>query len=207
MTQYNAYLNKDKAGKLTSAIYVDGVGWVNLVQNYAVTAGGLLVPLKSAGDGRLLGDANLQIGDADVGNTNPVPAKIVDANGNPVQLVDNGDGTYSIPARILNAVDTKPSDRGAQNVDICSAADTSGGVTAALGNYNQATLYLESAGSIKLTVEVSPNGGTDIYEILESPIILDAGEKVAYPFTYKANWIKITGSNTSAVTAKIRGIY
>lgn len=84
------------------------------------------------------------------------------------------------------------------------AADISAGVTLALRNHTSMTLLLNAAAAVDVTVEVSPNGGTDTYEIPESPIQFAAAGDDVVRITYDVNWIRLTGSNTTAVLAQIR---
>jgi len=95
----------------------------------------------------------------------------------------------------------------AETVDICADRDISGGVTAELSNYKRWTLYLKAADAIDITVELSPDEGNTWYEVPESPVSFSgAGDRVI-EMGYDATHIRLTGSNTTRVTAQIRGVF
>jgi len=98
-----------------------------------------------------------------------------------------------------------PKDEG-ETITIASAEDISAGKTAALKNFKRWTLFLKTADAIDITVELSPDGST-YFTIPESPIKFASADDDVIEMGYNAKTIKLTGSNTSAVTAIIRGIY
>jgi len=99
-----------------------------------------------------------------------------------------------------------PKDEGA-TIIIASAADVSGGVIAALNNFKRWTLYLHTDAAIDITVELSPDGGSSWFLIPESPISFSAAADDVIEFGYDATHIRLTGSNTTPVTAIIRGVF
>jgi len=80
-------------------------------------------------------------------------------------------------------------------------------VTAPLKNYDGWTLYTHVAGAIDITVELSPDGGGTWYEIPESPLSYSEETDDANEVGYNGTDIRLTGSNTTDVTADVRGIY
>jgi len=99
-----------------------------------------------------------------------------------------------------------PKDEG-DTITICTDTDISAGVSAALKNFKRWTLYLKVADAIDITIELSPDGGNTWFTIPESPISFSAAGDDVIEFGYDATHIKLTGSNTNAVTAIIRGIF
>lgn len=93
-----------------------------------------------------------------------------------------------------------------ETIEICKDADISGGVTKALKNFRRWTLYLKTAGAIDITVELSPDGST-WFKVPESPVSFSAADDDVIEMGYDATHIRLTGSNTTAVTAMIRGVY
>jgi len=94
-----------------------------------------------------------------------------------------------------------------ETVSICTEADISGGVTASLRNYDSWTLYTHVAGAIDITVELSPDNGDTWYEIPESPLSYSEATDDVNVIDYNGTDIRLTGSNTTDVTADIYGIY
>jgi len=90
---------------------------------------------------------------------------------------------------------------------ICKDADISGGVTVALKNFKRWTLYLKVADAIDITIELSPDGGNTWFIVPESPISFSAAGDDIVEMGYDATHIRLTGSNTNAVTAIIRGVF
>ena len=90
-------------------------------------------------------------------------------------------------------------------VTVANNEDISGGKTANLKAYKRWTLYLKVAGAIDIKVELSPDDGATWYEIPESPISFSgAGDRVL-EMGYDASMIRLTGSNSTSVTAQIVG--
>jgi len=108
---------------------------------------------------------------------------------------------------LLEELQTKaPKDEG-ETIEICTNADISGGVTAELKNFKRWTLYLKTADAIDITIELSPDGGTTWFTVPESPVSFSAAGDDVIEFGYDATHIRLTGSNTNAVTAIIRGVF
>jgi len=92
-------------------------------------------------------------------------------------------------------------------VDIASAEDISGGVTAELSNYDRWTLFIHVAAAVDITVELSPDDGDTWYEIPESVLSYGGAADDALEFGYDATHIRLTGSNTTDTTAQVRGVF
>lgn len=89
------------------------------------------------------------------------------------------------------------------------AADISGGVTFDLSEfmdgYDRLTLFLNAGAAVDVTVELSPDDGTDWFTIPESPIsIPTGGGDDITEITYDGARIRLTGSNTTPVLARYR---
>ena len=75
-----------------------------------------------------------------------------------------------------------------------------------MGNYQRWTLYIHAEDAIDVTIQLSPDGA-NWYEPDESPLSFSgAGDKVI-EMGYDACKLRLIGSNTTAVTAQIRGVY
>jgi len=95
---------------------------------------------------------------------------------------------------------------GGETVNICESADISSGVEVEVGNYKRWTLYIHAEDAIDITIQLSPDG-SKWYEPDESPVSFDGeGDKVI-EFGYDAYKIRLKGSNTTPVTAQVRGVY
>jgi len=99
-----------------------------------------------------------------------------------------------------------PKDEG-ETITIAIDEDISAGKTAALKNFKRWTLYLKTAGAIDITIELSPDGGNTWFTVPESPISFSGAGDNIIEMGYDATHIKLTGSNTNATTAIIRGIF
>lgn len=83
------------------------------------------------------------------------------------------------------------------------AGNISGGVTASPASKDERTLYLNVAGAIDVTVELSPDNGSNYYEIDESPFqFTGSGDQVTH-FDYDFSSIRLTGSNSTNVQAQM----
>jgi hypothetical protein len=97
--------------------------------------------------------------------------------------------------------------RAGREAKVADAEDISGGVEAAISNVASFTLYLDVAGSVDLTLELSPDGGETWYEPRdESPISFGGDDSDLYRIVYDADRIRLTGSDGTAVTAQIREV-
>lgn len=123
-----------------------------------------------------------------------------------IKLTALGDYLRGSEGRDLTTLQVALHDDG-ENVQIATAEDISGaGKTGTLKNYLRWTLYLKAADAISITVLLSPDGGTTVYEVPESPIVFSAASDEMIQFGYDANYIKLVGSNGNNVTAQVRGV-
>ena len=86
------------------------------------------------------------------------------------------------------------------------AGDISGGVEQQIGNVSSFTIYLDVGGAVDITVELSPNGGSDYFEIAESPLVFNSTGQDAYHVQYNTASVRLTGSNTTDVQAIVREV-
>jgi len=87
--------------------------------------------------------------------------------------------------------------------------DISGGVEVAVGNVPAFTLYLavSTATAIDVTVELSPDDGTNWYVPDESPISFASSDDFGVEhIPYNASRVRLTGSNTTPVKAQLREV-
>lgn len=94
-----------------------------------------------------------------------------------------------------------------ETVVVAREQDISGGVEASLKNYRRWTLYLKTGGAVDITIELSPDGGETWFTIPESPVSFSAAGDDVIEMGYDATNIRLTGSNSTSVTALIRGIF
>jgi len=92
-------------------------------------------------------------------------------------------------------------------VEIARDIDISAGITGTLKAYQRWTLYLKTKAAIDITIELSPDNGITWFEIPESPIKFDVAKDDVFEIGYDATDIKLTGSNTTLVTAIALGVY
>jgi hypothetical protein len=86
---------------------------------------------------------------------------------------------------------------------LASAADISTGVSASV-SAKAHTLMINTDAAIDITVEVSPDAGTNWYEIPESPFSYGSASQDVAKIEYNMDQIRLTGSNsTTAVTAQL----
>ena len=89
---------------------------------------------------------------------------------------------------------------------IAKDEDISKGVEKAIPSFTGWTLYLKTKGAIDIVIQLSPDNGKTWFEIFESPVsFATAGDKVI-KLNYDATHVKLIGSNTTQVTAIIRGL-
>jgi len=86
------------------------------------------------------------------------------------------------------------------------ATEADESVTQALADFDRFTLYLDGSDASDITVEISPDGGTTVYEIPESPLSYGAAFVDVNIIDYNCNWIRLTTSAAITITAQIRGI-
>lgn len=101
---------------------------------------------------------------------------------------------------------TNISDRSGGQAKLADAENISTGATAETANTASTTLYLHVEGAVDITVEASPDGGETWYVLPESPVQFTAAGDNAVQFGYDFNRIRVTGSNSTAVTAQLREV-
>jgi len=84
--------------------------------------------------------------------------------------------------------------------------DISGGVSQEVKDVSSFTVYLSAGSAVDVTVELSPDGGTTWYEPEESPVSIDGSTDGVERISYDCNKLRLTGSDTTPVTAKIREV-
>ena len=92
-----------------------------------------------------------------------------------------------------------------ETITICEDENISSGVEASLKAYKRWTLYLKAAGAINVTIKLYD--GSEYHEIDESPISFSSAGSRVLSMGYDAYKIKLTGSNTTAVTARVVGVF
>jgi len=94
---------------------------------------------------------------------------------------------------------------GRETITICESKDISSGIETTLKAYDRWTLYLKAAGAVDIKIELYD--GVEYHEIDESPISFGSAGSRVLSMGYDAYKIKLTGSNTTAVTARIVGVF
>lgn len=90
-------------------------------------------------------------------------------------------------------------------VSICDEADISGeGVSSAVPNYSQATLYLIGADEVVVTISLSPDGGDTWVAMSDTVIIAMGGASEMVEIKKQATDIKLVGTTDANVTAMLR---
>jgi len=85
--------------------------------------------------------------------------------------------------------------------------DISGGVEAKVGNVDSVTIFLETAGAVNVTVEFSPDGGSNWYEPAdESPVEFSGDSTDIVHVDYNVDRVRLTGSDATGVKAQIREV-
>lgn len=85
--------------------------------------------------------------------------------------------------------------------------DISGGVGAKVGNVDSVTIFLDTAGAVDVTVEFSPDGGTNWYEPAgESPVQFSSAGTDLVHVEYNVDRVRLTGSDTTGVKAQLREV-
>ena len=108
---------------------------------------------------------------------------------------------------LLSAIKVKIVRREGETIEICRETDISGGIIAELKEFRTWSMYLKVADAIDIKIELSPDGGSTWFEVPESPISFSSADDKVVKMDYSATHIRITGSNTSNVTAIVRGVY
>jgi hypothetical protein len=123
-----------------------------------------------------------------------------------LSLIDLLEQLLGLDARTLTDIFDTLTEGAGETITIATAADISGGVDSATGNFSRWTLFLTVADVIDIDIELSPDGGVTYYDVPESPIVFAAAGDDIIEFGYDATHIRLTGSNANLVTAQIRGI-
>lgn len=89
-------------------------------------------------------------------------------------------------------------------ISICTNANISTGVSKTTKPYYSVSLYIQTAGAINITIEITPDG-TNWYPVPEGVRFYGAATKDIIEIGYTLQGIKLTGSNTTNVTASILG--
>jgi hypothetical protein len=85
--------------------------------------------------------------------------------------------------------------------------DISEGVEAEVGNVDSVTIFLDVAGAVNVTVEFSPDGGTNWYQPAgESPIEFTEASTDVVHVDYNVDRIRLSGSDATAVKAQLREV-
>jgi len=71
--------------------------------------------------------------------------------------------------------------------------------------WRNTSLYLRTNGAIDISLEFAPEG-SDFYEPEESPLVFSTAGTNIYEINFAWKAIRITGSNSSNVTAKLKGL-
>ena len=96
--------------------------------------------------------------------------------------------------------------RPGKTVMVASDADIQSGVATAILPFKRWTLFINASGAVEITLELSPDEGETWYTVQDGPIsFASAGDKVI-EFGYDATHIRLSGNNSSSVTAHIRGV-
>jgi len=113
----------------------------------------------------------------------------------------------TVKQAVKEAIEETIGSMGGETITICIAQDISTGVEAPLKNYERWTLYLKTQGAIVIDIYLSPDDGSTWYKPKESPVTFDGAGDDIIEFDYDATRIKLVGSNTTPVTAQVRGVF
>jgi len=89
---------------------------------------------------------------------------------------------------------------------VADGEDISNGVEDDIADVSSFTVYLSAGSAVDVTVELSPDGGTTWYEPEESPVSMDGSTDGVERISYDSNKLRLTGSDTTPVTAQIREV-
>lgn len=152
------------------------------------------IRLPTDGTGKRIRAIKLTVGSTEVYMEGAV---VYDSSGTAI-FSPTGDGLLALRNEIGSGA--------GETVTIADAEDISGGVTGSLNNYSSWTLYISVAAANTITIELSPDDETSWYSPSSTLVFGAAGTSVL-EMPYKATDIKLTGSNSTNVTAKVRGKY
>jgi len=96
--------------------------------------------------------------------------------------------------------------KGYQNTVTDGEEDISGGVEHVVGNVPAFTVYIHATATINVSIELSPDGGTNWYTLDESPVEMSAAGDTAVHIKYNATHIRLTGSTGDPVKVQIREV-
>jgi len=97
--------------------------------------------------------------------------------------------------------------RNSENKKVVDSEDISGNVTEPIDDLRNFTLYLKVSGAVDITVELSPDDGSNWYEPADdSPVEFSGSGTDIVLIRYQANKIRLTGSNGTDVTAQVREV-
>lgn len=134
-------------------------------------------------------------------------ATLVDSAGtriDPAEQTTLSNIAGSLSSNATDEIRSITQDRASASQTLATSADISGGVSTDLQNNDSFTLYLNVGAAVDIDILLSPDGGATTYTPSESPISFgSSGDDIAR-FTYDANWVQLTGSNGTSVTAQIR---
>jgi len=95
-----------------------------------------------------------------------------------------------------------------ETIRLAAAEDISGGTNRfKLPSFSNWSLFIHVADAIDITVELSPDHKQTWFEIPESPLSYSGATDDVLEMGYTAFAIRLTGSNTTDVTAYVRGSY
>jgi len=95
-----------------------------------------------------------------------------------------------------------------ETIRLADAEDISGTTKRfKLPSFSNWSLFIHVAGAIDITVELSPDWKKTWFEIPESPLSYTEATDDVLEMGYTAFSIRLTGSNTTDVTAYVRGDY
>ena len=94
--------------------------------------------------------------------------------------------------------------RATRDRQLANGEDISTGVTATIGNVSKFSLFIETAGAVNITIEFSPDGGSNWYTVQsDSPLEYGGAVTDSIEIGIAADKIRLTGSNTTNVTAQL----
>jgi len=105
-----------------------------------------------------------------------------------------------------NSERTRISDRVGDSNKLADAEDISGGVEHGVGNVDSVSVFLSAEGAVDVKVELSPDAGRTWYTVPEGPVEFGAAGESIVHLEYNATGIRLTGTNGTAVTAKVREV-
>ena len=97
----------------------------------------------------------------------------------------------------------RPADEG----KLADSEDISGGVSRDVGDVSAFTLFFDVEGAVDISVEISPDGGTNYYELPDnSPVQFGGAGTDILRVSYECNAVKLKGLNATNVTAQVREV-